>query len=122
METVLHAKHTRKILWPNDLSECSEAVLPYVKSLAQQYDAEVHVLYVAEDLMHHESWYGEFAPERVKKIMQWEQKRAGERHGDLPQAPGRLRHLFPAHRRGRAGQGNSEFHRSREYRSGRHVP
>ncbi len=80
METVLR---TKKILWPNDLSKCSESVLPYVKSLAEKYNAEVHVLYVAEDLAHHKSWYGDFSPQHVEKIMQWEQKRASERQLEI---------------------------------------
>ena len=50
----------KNLLWPNDLSKCSEEALPHVRSLAKQYGAVVHMLYVVEDLAHHESWYGEF--------------------------------------------------------------
>jgi nucleotide-binding universal stress UspA family protein len=55
----------KNLLWPNDLSKCSEEALPHVRSLAKQYGAVVHVLYVAEDLANHESWYGEFEIDMV---------------------------------------------------------
>lgn len=69
----------RKILWPTDFSRTAEAALPYVTSLTQKYNAEVHVLYVIEDLAHHESWYGEFGREHIDKLMEWSQKSAGKR-------------------------------------------
>ncbi len=72
-------KKTKKIsniLWPNDFSECSEQALPHVRSLAKQYDAIVHVLYVVEDLAHHESWYGEFDSAHVDRVMDWQIKKA----------------------------------------------
>lgn len=50
----------KKILWPTDFSSNAEKALPYVQSLTQQYDAEVHILYVIQDIAHHKSWYGEF--------------------------------------------------------------
>ncbi len=66
------------ILWPNDLSNCSERALPHVRSLAEQYDAVVHVLYVAEDLAYHEPWYGEFDSAHVDRVMDWQIKKARE--------------------------------------------
>lgn len=69
----------RKILWPTDFSRTAEAALPYVTSLTQKYNAEVHVLYVIEDLAHHESWYGEFGREHIDKLMEWSRKSAGKR-------------------------------------------
>lgn len=39
-----------KILWPNDFSEASIKVLPYVKSLIDKYGSEIHLLFVAQDL------------------------------------------------------------------------
>jgi len=69
----------KRLLWPNDLSKCSESVLPFVISVAKKYDAEVHVLYVAEDLTQHEPWYGDFDPGHARHIMEWEKKKARER-------------------------------------------
>jgi len=45
----------KKILWPTDFSPNAEKALPYVQSLTRQYNAEIHVLYVAQDIVHHES-------------------------------------------------------------------
>jgi len=40
----------KRLLWANDLSKCSEEAIPFVKSLSEKYNAEVHVLYVLQDL------------------------------------------------------------------------
>ena len=66
------------ILWPNDLSNCSEKALPHVRSLAKQYGAVVHVLNVAEDLAHHEPWYGDFDSAHIDRVMDWQIKKAYE--------------------------------------------
>ena len=76
MET---AKKIKNILWPNDLSPCSEEAWPHVLSVAKQYAAAVHVLYVVEDLSHHDSWYGDFDKAHIKKITDWEISKANER-------------------------------------------
>lgn len=34
----------KKLLWPNNPAECSEKGRPFVKSPAEKYKAEVHVL------------------------------------------------------------------------------
>jgi nucleotide-binding universal stress UspA family protein len=68
-----------KILWPTDFSSNAEKALPYVNSLTQQYDAEIHVLYVIEDIAHHESWYGEFEKKRVEELMEWANQSAKKR-------------------------------------------
>lgn len=68
-----------KILWPTDFSKSAEKALPYVQSVTQQYGAEIHVLYVIEDIAHHESWYGEFDKKRVTELMDWAQKSATKR-------------------------------------------
>jgi nucleotide-binding universal stress UspA family protein len=39
-----------RILYPNDFSGCSLQVLPYVRSLAAKYGAEIYLLYVAKNL------------------------------------------------------------------------
>ena len=68
-----------KVLWPTDFSSSSEKALPYVTSLTQKYQAEIHVLYVIEDIAHHESWYGDFDRTHVEKLMQWAEKSATKR-------------------------------------------
>jgi len=60
--------YIKKILWPTDFSSVSEKALPYVQLLSGQFDAEVHVLYVIEDLAHHESWYGSFDQHRMGEL------------------------------------------------------
>lgn len=69
----------KRILWPTDLSGNAEKAIPFVESLARQYRAEIYVLYVIEELTHHEVWYGEFDDSHIQKIHEWEEKRAGER-------------------------------------------
>lgn len=68
-----------KILWPTDFSNSAEQALPYVTSLVQQYGAEIHVLYVIEDMAHHASWYGDFDKKRMEELMQWADKSANKR-------------------------------------------
>ncbi len=69
----------QKVLWPTDFSSSAEAALEYVKSLSEKYNAEVHVLHVFEDIMHHESWYGEFDKKHLESFMEKARKRAKER-------------------------------------------
>jgi nucleotide-binding universal stress UspA family protein len=69
----------KKVLWPTDFSSSAEKALPYVTSLTQQYGAEVHVLYVIEDIAHHEPWYGEFSKPHVEKLMGWADEMANKR-------------------------------------------
>ena len=69
----------KKILWPTDFSSRAEKALPYVTSLTQQYNAEIHVLYVIEDIAHHEAWYGEFNQDHVEELMERAQKSAHKR-------------------------------------------
>jgi nucleotide-binding universal stress UspA family protein len=69
----------KKILWPTDFSDKSEAALPYVVSLTEKYQTEVHVLYVIQELGFHEPWYGEFDHSHIDKIHDWEKKTASKR-------------------------------------------
>jgi nucleotide-binding universal stress UspA family protein len=69
----------KKVLWPTDFSSTAEKALPYVTDLTQKYGAEIHVLYVIEDIAHHESWYGDFDRPRVDKLMEWADKSAKKR-------------------------------------------
>ena len=68
-----------KILWPTDFSSIAEKALPHVKSLTEQYGAEIHVLYVIEDVAHHDGWYGAFEEKRVQELMEHAGKTATKR-------------------------------------------
>lgn len=69
----------KKILWPTDFSGSAQQASTYVQSLTEKYGAEIHVLYVIEDIAHHKDWYGQFEPDRIEKIFEWERAKAGER-------------------------------------------
>ena len=69
----------KKILWPTDFSENAESALPYVESLGEKYQTEVHVLYVIPELGEHEPWYGTFDRSHIDKIHEWEEKTAKNR-------------------------------------------
>ncbi len=74
----------RKILWPTDFSANSGTAMPYVNSLTQKYQTEVHVLYVIEDLGHQDDpWYGELDKKHLEKIYDWEEKKAKERLDEI---------------------------------------
>ena len=73
----------KKILWPTDFSKNAEFALPYINSLSQKYGAEIHILYVGEDLSHHEAWYGEFETSHIPKIREWEEKAASKKLEDI---------------------------------------
>jgi nucleotide-binding universal stress UspA family protein len=68
-----------KVLWPTDFSSSSEKALPYVTSLTEKYQAEIHVLYVIEDIAHHEGWYGDFDRTHVEKLMEFAEKSGTKR-------------------------------------------
>jgi nucleotide-binding universal stress UspA family protein len=68
-----------KVLWPTDFSKNAESALFYVTSLSEKYQAEVHVLYVIDELGYHEPWYGDFDKARIDKIHDWERQRAKEK-------------------------------------------
>lgn len=73
----------KKVLWPTDFSGSAERALVYVTSLSEKYQTEVHVLYVIEELAHHEPWYGEFDRSHIDKIHEWERKKAQERLDEI---------------------------------------
>ena len=73
----------KKILWATDFSENSSKALPYVTSLSEQYQTDVHVLYVIEDLAYHDPWYGEFDKTHIEKIHEWERKKANKRLNEI---------------------------------------
>jgi nucleotide-binding universal stress UspA family protein len=72
-----------KILWPTDFSSIAEKALPHVKSLTERYGAEIHVLYVIEDVAHHDGWYGAFEQKRVQELMEHAGKTATKRLGQI---------------------------------------
>jgi nucleotide-binding universal stress UspA family protein len=69
----------KKLLWPTDFSSNAEKAIGYVTSLTEKYQTEVHLLYVIEDVAHHQSWYGEFGRTHMAKIQEWEEKEAKKR-------------------------------------------
>jgi nucleotide-binding universal stress UspA family protein len=73
----------KKILWPTDFSDNSQQALPYVTSLGEKYQTEVHVLYVIPELANHEPWYGEFDQSHIDKIHDWERKKAEKRLNEI---------------------------------------
>ena len=88
----------KKILWPTDFSKNAERALPYVTSLGEKYQTEVHVVYVIQELAYHEPWYGEFDRSHIEKIHEWEEKKAQERldeicEGYLKGCPLYIRHI-----------------------------
>jgi nucleotide-binding universal stress UspA family protein len=88
----------KRVLWPTDFSKNAEKALPYVTSLGEKFQTEVHVLYVIEELAYHEPWYGEFDRSHVDKIHEWEKKTAEKRlnevcEGYLKGCPLYIRHI-----------------------------
>jgi nucleotide-binding universal stress UspA family protein len=69
----------KKVLWPTDFSSSAQKALPLVTSLTQLYQAEIHVLYVIEDIAHLEPWYGEFDKTHTDKLIERAQTSANER-------------------------------------------
>jgi nucleotide-binding universal stress UspA family protein len=73
----------KKILWPTDFSSIAEKALPHVTSLTERYGAEIHVLYVIEDVAHHDGWYGAFEKKRVQELMEHAGRTATKRLGQI---------------------------------------
>ena len=73
-----------KIIWPTDLSENAAQALPYVTSLAQQYQAEIHILYVLKEYVAFGAAYGDTDPEEdFKRMREWEKETAEKRLDEL---------------------------------------
>lgn len=68
----------KKILWATDLSENARQALPYVSSLSEKYQTEVHVLYVLEEMGPFGAWYGDFDQSRFEKLQDLERQKAEE--------------------------------------------
>ena len=70
-----------RILWPTDFSENASQALPLVTSLAEKYQAEIHILYVMKDYPAFGVHYGDFGP-KEKETMQQMEKELAERRLD----------------------------------------
>lgn len=73
----------KKVLWPTDFSSSAQKALPYVTDLTQKYQAEIHVLYVIEDIANQKGWYGDFDKSHIDKLMEWANKSAEKRLGQI---------------------------------------
>ena len=69
----------KKILWPTDFSSSAEKALDQVVSLTEKDQAERHVLYVIEDLAHHDEWYGAFEEDHARKVSDFSMKTAQQK-------------------------------------------
>lgn len=58
----------KKILWPTDLSNNAAQALPYVASLSEKYQAEVHLIFVVEDVRQFDHFYGDASPTFLKEF------------------------------------------------------
>ncbi len=56
----------KKILWPTDLSQNAAQALPHVASLSEKYKAEVHLIFVVEDVHQFDHFYGDASPSFLK--------------------------------------------------------
>lgn len=71
--------NAKKILWATEFSNMAENALPFIESLSKEENAEIHVLYVEDDIAHHEPWYGVFTRRHAARIEEWENKFAAKR-------------------------------------------
>ena len=72
-----------KILWPTDFSENAATALPVVTSLSQNYQAEVHILYVLKDYPAFGASYGYHDPDDYQKMKDWERQTAESRLDEI---------------------------------------
>ncbi len=74
----------KRILWPTDLSEAASKAEPYVASLSKLYDAEIHLIYVAEDLTDYEHYWGSGPDAKhLREMKEYEMRIAKERLEEL---------------------------------------
>ena len=70
----------KKILWPTDFSAAAAVAESYVKDLEQKFDAEVHLLHVAEDLTQYEHYWGSGPDSKhVEELNDWALRISRER-------------------------------------------
>lgn len=60
----------KKILWPTDFSKNAAEALPYVSSLSEKYQAEVHLIFVVEDVHQYDHFYGDASPTFLKEFQE----------------------------------------------------
>lgn len=60
----------RKILWPTDLSRNAAQAVPYVSSLSEKYQAEVHLIFVVEDVRRFNHFYGDASPGFLREFQE----------------------------------------------------
>lgn len=65
-----------RLLWPTDFSDNAAKALPYVHTLAAQFGAEIHILYVLPEYGAWGSSYGDYDPADLEKMRQWERQMA----------------------------------------------
>ena len=73
----------KKILWPTDFSENASQALALVTSLAEKYQAEIHILYVLKDYPEFGASYGQHDPDDYQKMKDWEKKFAESRLDEI---------------------------------------
>jgi len=76
----------KKILWATDLSENAEKALPFVTSLSEKYQTEVHILYVSEELGRFGASYGDFDRSQIERLQEMEIKDAETRLDEICRA------------------------------------
>jgi len=87
-----------RILWPTDFSENAAKALPLVTELSRKFGAEIHILYVMKDYPAFGASYGQFDPDELKKMQEWEKKTAETRLSEicdqfLNECPLYIRHI-----------------------------
>jgi nucleotide-binding universal stress UspA family protein len=87
-----------RILWPTDFSENAAKALPLVTELTQKFGAEIHILYVMKDYPAFGASYGQFDPDELKKMQEWEKQTAESRLSEiceqfLNECPLYIRHI-----------------------------
>ena len=73
----------KKILWPTDFSENAAQALPLVTSLAEKYQAAIHILYVLKDYPEFGASYGQHDPSDYQKMKDWEKQFAESRLDEI---------------------------------------
>ena len=73
----------KRILWPTDFSENAAQALSLVTSLAEKYQAEIHILYVLKDYPAFGASYGQYDPDDYEKMKDWEKGFAESRLDEI---------------------------------------
>jgi nucleotide-binding universal stress UspA family protein len=73
----------KKLLWPTDFSENAAQALPMVTYLAQNFGAEIHILYVLKEYPAFGASYGDYDPADVQKMKDWEKQTAISRLDEI---------------------------------------